>query len=179
MRTDLVKIPVEELERQDKVYRLWLTGNKNATSIARITGMKRSEVLDYIDDAKAIARNDDEIRSRAKEALHEADAALNMVIERSWETVEQADNNTDYRTKATLLKNIADVEVKRVEMLQKAGLYDDAALGNELVEMEEKAEAIKELLKIVAAEFPDSRVTIMKGLAKIFGKVEGLDGDGF
>lgn len=168
----------DHIQRQDEVYRRWLKGDRNATSIAKELGMKRAEVLQYIEDAKEIARNDDEIRARAKEALHEADAALNMVLERSWETVEQADRTADLKTKATVLKNIADIEGKRVEMLQKAGLYDDAALGDELAQMEEKADAIKELLKQVASEHPDTRHMIMKGLKKIFGQVEGIPVDG-
>ena len=171
-------IPVQEIQRQDEIYRLWLQGNRNATSIAKILGMKRADVLYFIEQAKEIARNDEETRARAKEALHEADAAFNMVIERSWETVEQTDTNADYKTKATLLKNIADIEGKRVEMLQKAGLYDDAALGDELAAMEEKAEAIKELLKQVAQEYPETRVVIMKGIRRIFGQVEGIVTDG-
>lgn len=169
---------VDHIQRQDEVYRLWLKGDRNPTSIAKQLGMKRAEVLTYIEDAKEIARNDEETRARAKEALHEADAALNMVIERSWETVEQADTNADYKTKATVLKNIADIEGKRVDMLQKAGLYDDASLGDELAKAEEIAEGIKELLKSVATEYPETRLMIMKGLKRIFGQVEGIIVDG-
>lgn len=165
---------VDHLANQDAVYREWLTGNRNATTISKKLGIKRAEVLKYIDDAKDIARNDEETKARAKEALHEYDASLNLVVQKSWETVEQADLNADYKTKATVLKNIADVERQRVETLQKAGLYDDAALGNELADMEEKAEAIKELLKAVAHDFPQTREMIMRGLSKIFDQPIGV-----
>lgn len=165
---------VDSIETMDKLANLWLKGERNPTAIARQLQMKRADVLNLIDDFKQIVANDEEVKGRAKEALFEADKSLDLVVKRSWETVEQADDAGDLKTKATVLKNIADVEGKRVDMLQKAGLYDDAALGDELAEMEAKADAIKGLLKEVAAVHPQARLMIMQGLQKIFGQPEGI-----
>jgi hypothetical protein len=164
---------LDRVEQMNAVVEQYLKGEK-PTQIAKKLQMKRSDVLDYIDEYKEIARNDPHVKGRAREALYSADSHFSMVIERSWETVEQADQNNDIRTKATVLKNIADIEGKRVEMLQKAGLYDDAAIGDELAAMEEKAEAIKQLLKEVATKYPEARYMIMSGLSKIFGQPEGV-----
>jgi hypothetical protein len=92
-----------------------------------------------------------------------------MVIDRSWETVEQADMSDDLKTKATVLKNIADVQFKRVEMHQKAGLYDDAALGDELAEMEEKNEIIKNVLLEVTANCEHCAFEVRRRLSR-YGK---------
>lgn len=163
---------IDQYDRMDKMANLWLKGERNPTTIAKQLGMKRAEVLTLIEEFKEIARNDEEVKHRAKEALHEADESLNMVIKRSWETVEQADDAGDLKTKATVLKHIADVEGKRVEMLQKAGLYDDAALGDELAEMEEKQQILISILKEVTAECDHCKFEVARRLSKVTGKVE-------
>lgn len=165
---------IDEIDRMDKVAKLWYTGERNPTVIARHLGMRRADVLNLIDEWKAIIHNDEGVKERAKESLYEADNALNMVIKRSWETVEQADDAGDLKTKATLLKNVADIEVKRVEMLQKAGLYDDAALGDELAEMEEKQAILISILKEVTADCSHCKIEVARRLSRVTGKAEPI-----
>lgn len=160
-------------EQMGLVVERYLKG-ENVTAIARNIGLKRAEVLVYIDEYKEIARNDDAVKDRAREALHSADAHMNMIIERSWETVEQADNANDHKTKATLLKNLADIERNRVDMLQKAGLYDDAALGDELAEMEEKQQMLIAILKEVTADCDKCKFEVARRLSKVTGKSEPI-----
>jgi len=163
---------IDQYARMDKMANLWLKGERNPTAIAKQLGLKRAEVLSLIEEFKQIARNDEEVKHRAKEALHEADESLNMVLKRSWETVEQADDAGDLKTKATVLKNIADVEGRRVDMLQKAGLYDDAALGDELAEMEEKQQMLIAILKEVTADCSHCKIEVARRLSKITGRAE-------
>src|SRR5688500_19387213 len=99
----------DRIATMDKIARLWLTGVRNPTSIAKEVGIKRAEVLDYIEEYRAIARNDEDIKDRAKEALFEADESLHLVIQELWAVVNET---TDAKTKATALKNIADVDIK-------------------------------------------------------------------
>lgn len=171
MSTEL-SIP-DRHELLDQVSQRYLKGT-NPTAIGKELGLKRVEVLDLIEDYKSIARNDEQIKDRAREALHGADAHLNMIIARSWETVEQADRADDLRTKATVLKNIADVEGKRVDMLQKAGLYDDAALGDELAAMEEKQQILMDILREVTAGCDHCRFEVARRLGRVSGKVEDI-----
>jgi len=166
---------IDQYSRMDKMANLWLKGERNPTAIAKQLGMKRAEVLTLIEEFKNIARNDEEVKHRAKEALHEADQALDMIIKRSWETVEQADDAGDLKTKATVLKNIADVEGKRVDMLQKAGLYDDAALGDELAEMEEKQQMLINILKEVTADCSHCKIEVARRLSKVTGRAETVN----
>lgn len=165
---------IDQYAMMDKMANLWLKGERNPTVIAKQLAIPRKEVLALIDEFKEIARNDEEVKHRAKEALHEADQSLDLIIKRSWETVEQADDAGDLKTKATVLKNIADVEGKRVEMLQKAGLYDDAALGDELAEMEEKQQALIAILKEVTADCSHCKVEVARRLSKVTGKAENI-----
>lgn len=163
-----------EIQQMDRFAKLWLTGERNPTTISKELGIRRAEALALIEEYKQIIHSDPAVKARAAEALYEADKSLDLVIKRSWETVEQADDAGDLRTKATILKNIADVEGKRVDMLQKAGLYDDAALGDELAEMEEKQAILVGILKEVTVNCNHCKVEVARRLSKMSGKVEPI-----
>lgn len=141
---------------------------ENPTIIAREMQIKRVDVLRHIQTWKDTAANDIEIKSRAKEALMNADQHYNMLVARSWETVEQTDLAGDYKTKATILKNIADIESKRIDFLQKAGLLDDAELGDMIAETEKRLQQMKDLLKETSANCEHCRIPVARGLAEIF-----------
>lgn len=164
----------DEIALMDRFANKWLTGERNPTTIARELGIPRAKALDLIDEYKAIIHNDPEVKARAAEALYEADKIYDRVLQKNWELVDQADDASDLKTKATVLKNIADVEGKRVDMLQKAGLYDDAALGDELAEQEEKMEVLMGILKEVTANCDHCKVEVARRLSKISGKVEPI-----
>lgn len=165
---------LDHYERINTVAQLYIKGTTNPTQIAKATGLKRAEVLTLIEEWKDIARNNDDIKEQATEALQGAMQHYSEIIKRSWETVEQADTNQDFKTKATLLKNLADIEGKRVEMLQKAGLYDDAALGDELAEMEEKQQILIGILKDVTAHCENCKFEVARRLSKVTGKAEPI-----
>lgn len=142
-----------------------LKGITNATRISKELKIPRREVLDHIDAWKQIAQNDEGVKARARELLTEMDMSYNKIIEELWVTHTESGGGKDA---AAILKLIAEVIAKRQETLQKAGLYDDAAIGDELALVEEQMEGIKNLLKQVATDFPETRQTIMQGLGAIF-----------
>jgi len=168
---------IDRMVQMNKVIELMLKGTNDPHKIAKDLGMKRAEVQVFIDEWKYIAANDDNIKTRAREALVEMDKHYGLIIERLWETVDQADFSNDIKTKTTTLKAIADVEAKRQEALQKAGLYDDASLGDELVLMEERADKIKKLLTTLATKYPEVKSDIMYGLRDIFGQSDPIPGE--
>lgn len=161
----------------DEVAHRWLKGQRNPTQIAKEMKIARKEVIKHIDEFKEIARSDTDIKERAREALVEADASLQLIVDRLWETVEQADDAADLKTKTTALKNITDAQVKIVETLQKAGLYDDAALGDEMVALEEKQAALIKILKEVSLNCDNCRVEVARRLKKITNQVEPMVDD--
>lgn len=150
-------------ETLDQVVRMYITGQKNATQIAKELRIPRKDVLNYIDEWREIAKNTDMIKDRATQALHEMDLHYDMIIKSMWEIAN--DDTVNERTRAQVLKNIADVEAKRQETLQKAGLYDDAGLTDELVELQEKVDNITHLLLTVAGVFPQTKQYIAERLA--------------
>lgn len=160
----------DRYEQMNQVVERYLKGEKPHQIVAA-TGLKRAEVLEYIDEYREIARNDDEIKDRAREALHGADQHFSMLIETSWNII---DTESDNKIRNVAIKNVADFEKARVDMLQKAGLYDDAALGDELAEMEEKQQLLIAILREVTADCPKCKVEVARRLSKVTGKTEAV-----
>ena len=165
--------PIDHFDQMNKVVEHLLMGS-NPTDIARELGMKRVQVLDFIDEWKSLVRSDSGVRERAKEALAGADQHYAMIINRSWETVEQADSNQQYNIKTQALKLIADTEQKRMDMLHKAGVLEDNELANEVLEMERKQEILVKILKEVTADCDKCRVEVARRLSQVTNRAEEI-----
>lgn len=165
--------PIDRIEIMNDVVAAHLKGD-NPTQIAKSVGLKRAEVLEYIDEWRAIAQNSKTIQARASEAITSMDEHYNMIIRELWETMEQADMNNDLRTKAAVLKNLADIEGKRVDLLQKAGLLDNQEIGNEVVEMERKHEILIGILREVTSDCPHCKVEVARRLSRVTGQTETI-----
>jgi hypothetical protein len=161
----------DHFDRMNKVVSELLRGN-NPTQIAILTGFKRAEVLGYIDEWKQVVRNDSTARERAKEAISGADQHYAMLIKEAWKTVEDADTQGQLNVKATALKLIADIEGKRIGMLQEVGLLDNAELATQLAETERKQDILVKILKEVTAICPKCKMDVAKRLSQITGIVE-------
>ncbi len=161
----------DHYDRMNKVVEELLKGN-NPTAIAAITGFKRAEVIEYIDQWKEVVRNDSTARDRAKEAISGADQHYAMLIKEAWKTVEDADQSGQLNVKATALKLIADIEGKRIGMLQEVGLLDNAELATQLAETERKQDILVKILKEVTAVCPKCKLDVAKRLSQITGIVE-------
>jgi hypothetical protein len=161
----------DHFDRMNKVVEELLKGN-NPTQIASVTGFKRSEVLEYIDEWKQVVKSDSGARDRAKEAISGADQHYAMLIKEAWKTVEDADQAGQLNVKATALKLIADIEGKRIGMLQEVGLLDNAELATQLAETERKQDVLVKILKEVTATCPKCKMEVAKRLSQITGIVE-------
>ena len=161
----------DHFDRMNKVVEELLKGN-NPTQIASVTGFKRSEVLEYIDEWKQVVKSDSGARDRAKEAISGADQHYAMLIKEAWKTVEDADQAGQLNVKATALKLIADIEGKRIGMLQEVGLLDNAELATQLAETEHKQDILVKILKEVTATCPKCKLEVAKRLSQITGIVE-------
>ncbi|UUG69416.1 hypothetical protein SEA_SHAM_81 [Streptomyces phage Sham] len=166
---------LDRYEQINKVAQMYIKGTTNPTTISKELGIKRAEAISLIEEWREIARGNDDIREQAAEALQAGIQHYSMIVERFWETVEQADVAADYKTKNAVLKNIADVEAKKIDMLQKAGLYDDAAMGDEIAEMEEKQAILISILKEVTANCDHCKLEVARRLSKVTGKAEPVN----
>ena len=161
----------DHYDRMNRVVEELLKGN-NPTQIATLTGFKRSEVMEYIEEWKEVVRSDSGARDRAKEAISGADQHYAMLIKEAWKTVEDADQAGQLNIKATALKLIADIEGKRIGMLQEVGLLDNQELAAQVAETERKQDILVKILKEVTATCPKCKMEVAKRLSQITGVVE-------
>ena len=168
---------IELAERNDRINKVveeLLKGN-SPTQIAAITGFKRAEVIEYIDEWKQVVRNDNTTRERAKEAVAAADQHYAMLINEAWKTAEAAEGQGQFNVKATALKLISDIETKRIGMLQQVGLLDNAELATQVAEAERKQDVLVKILKEVTSTCPKCKMEVAKRLSQITGIVEPVE----
>ena len=164
----------DHFDRMNMVVSELLKGN-NHSQIAAITGLKRAEVIELVDEWKTVVHNDVAARERAKEAISGADQHYAMLIKEAWKTVEDADQAGQLNVKATSLKLIADIEGKRIGMLQEVGLLDNAELATQLADTERKQDILIKILKEVTATCPKCKMDVAKRLSQITGVVEPIE----
>lgn len=163
----------DHFDRMNLVISELLKGN-NPTQIAALTGFKRSEVVEYIDEWKEVVRNDSGARERAKEAVSGADQHYAMLIKEAWKTVEDADQSGQLNAKNAAMKLIAEIEGKRIGMLQEVGLLDNAELATQISDTERKQDILVGILKEVTANCPKCKMDVAKRLSQITGVVESV-----
>ena len=163
----------DHYDRMNKVVEELLKGS-TPTQIATITGFKRSDVVELIDEWKSVVHNDTSSRERAKEAISGADQHYAMLIKEAWKTVEDADQSGQLNVKATALKLISDIETKRIGMLQQVGLLDNAELATQIADTERKQDILVKILKEVTSVCPKCKMEVAKGLSQITGIVESV-----
>lgn len=173
MTKDLVLSEQHHYDEMHKVVTYHLEG-RNPTWIAKNTGVARKDVLGYIKEFKSISKDDDLLRARAQEVVHEFDQQMNQVIGKFWDLLEDAEDKNDLKTRATALKSLADVQAKRVEVLQKSGLLSDAALGDEMAEVEERQEKLIAILREVTQHCDKCRVEVARRLTEVTGSVQPI-----
>lgn len=170
MNNDLVK----HLDLVNSVATEYLKGN-DASQISKQLDLPRQKVLSLLSDWREMAANNQAIHERAKEALAGADQHFSSLIKKSYEVIDVADQNANLGAKTQAIKLIADIESKRLEMLQKAGLLDNKEIAEQIIAMEKKHEILIKILKDIAAEHPEIRHEIMTRLSEIQTEVVIID----
>jgi hypothetical protein len=165
--------PAIHYDRMNKVVEELLKGN-SPTQIATLTGFSRKEVIEFIDEWKSVIHNDTSLRDRAKEAISGADQHYAMLIKEAWKTVEDADTQGQLNVKAGALKLIADIETKRIGMLQSVGVLENNELASQIAEAERKQEVLVKILKEVTSTCPKCKMEVAKRLSQITGIVESV-----
>lgn len=164
---------IDHFDQMNKVVSEMLKGN-NPTAIANSLKMKRYEVISYLDEWKTLARSSRQIQDRAKDAISGADQHYSMIIHRGWESVEEAEMSGELKNKLAALALIANVEQKRIDMLQKAGLLDNQETIEKQIDIERKQKILEDILREVAQAYPQAKNMILGRLAQVTGEAEGI-----
>jgi hypothetical protein len=157
---------VEHLDEINKVVEEYLKGS-DPTKISKDLSIPRTRVVAHLNEWKVMVSANDAIRSRAKEALAAADAHYGKLIAKAYEVIDEATMNNNLGAKTAGIKLVLDIEAKRIEMLQKAGLLENKELAEEVVEIERRQEVLVNILKDIAKDHPQVRDLIMQKLSDI------------
>lgn len=157
---------INHLDEVNRVVEEYLKGN-DATKISKDLNMPRTRVVAHLDEWKKMASDNSAIRARAKEALAGADAHYNKLITKAYEVIEDASTTANLNAKTAGIKLVMDIESKRIDMLQKAGLLENKELAEEMVEIEKRQEVLVGILRDIASSHPEVRDLIMQRLSAI------------
>lgn len=164
----------DHFEQMNRVVAEFIKGN-NVNQIAKSFSLKPMQVNQMLDNWRELMQGDTGITERAREALGAADQHYSMIIKEGWNTVEQADAQDSLNVKATTLKLIADVESKRIDMLQKAGVLEKNDMAENILETERKQDILISILRDVTASCPVCKQEVAKRLSQVTGKVETIN----
>lgn len=157
---------VNHLDLVNKVASEYLKG-LDASEISKALNIPRVKVTELLTDWRVMAANNQAIHARAKEALAGADQHFSSLIKKAYEVIDSADQTANLTAKTTSIKLIADIESKRLEMLQKAGLLDNQELADELLETERKQEILISILKEVTSSCESCRPKVLSKLSQV------------
>jgi hypothetical protein len=157
---------IQHLDEVNKVVEKYLSGS-DATQISKELMMPRQKVVGYINEWRSMAADNAAIRARAKEALVGADTHYSLLISKAYEVIEDATTTANLGAKTAGIKLVMDLESKRIDMLQKAGLLENKELAEEMLEIEARQDVLVSILKDIASEYPQIRDEIMRRLSTI------------
>jgi hypothetical protein len=155
---------VEHLDQMNKVVAKYLEGS-DPTKISKELSIPRTKVVSYLEEWKIMASNNAAIRERAREALVAADTHYNKLIQQTYEVIDDATTTANLSAKTTAIKLVLDIESRRIDMLQKAGLLENKELAEEMLAIEKRQDILMNILKDIAAEHPEIRDKIMRRLS--------------
>ena len=157
---------VKHLDEVNRVVEEYLKGN-DPTKISKTLDLPRTRVVAHLNEWKAMASANDAIRARAKDALVSADAHYTKLIQQAYEVIEDATTTANLNAKTAAIKLVMDIEGRRIDMLQKAGLLENKELAEEMVEIEKRQEVLVGILRDIASTHPEVRDLIMQKLSAI------------
>ena len=155
---------ISHLDQVNKVVGEYLKGS-DPTKISKELAIPRQKVVAYLDEWKAMAADNAAIRARAKEALVVADTHYSKLIEKAYEVIDEATTVANLPAKTAAIKLVMDLESRRIDMLQKAGLLENKELAEEMIEIENRQQVLIGILKDIASEHPEVRDKIMRRLS--------------
>lgn len=160
---------IEHIEEVNKVASEYIKG-LNETEISKELDIPKARVSSLLREWKTMASNSEAVRARAREALAGADQHYSKLIKQAYEVIDDANQTAALSAKNQAIKLILDIESRRIEMLQKAGLMENRELTETLLETERKQELLVGILKDIAAKYPTIKNEILQRLSEVSGE---------
>jgi hypothetical protein len=160
---------IEHIEEVNRVAAEYIKGF-NETEISKELDIPKARVSSLLREWKTMASNSEAVRARAREALAGADQHYSKLIKQAYEVIDEANQTAALGAKNQAIKLILDIESRRIDMLQKAGLMENRELTETLLETERKQELLVSILKDIASKYPSIRNEIMQRLSQVSGE---------
>jgi hypothetical protein len=166
----------KHLIKMDKVVTEYLKGLTN-TEIARKLGMTTGQVGGILKEWRGLASNNEAIKSRALLALKGADTHYDKLIKKAYEVMEDAEDAENINQRLASIKLIADMEAKRIDLLQKAGALEDTDISRQIVETERKQAIVVDILKNTVGGCSRCRPMVQSKLAEMTNEIVVIPAD--
>ena len=145
----------------------------NETEISRELDIPKARVSSLLKEWKQMASSSEAVRSRAREALAAADQHYSKLIKQAYEVIEDANTGSNLTAKTAAIKLVLDIETRRIDMLQKAGLLENKELADQLLETERKQELLMKILTEVSGQCNTCKPKVLARLAEVSGPTGG------
>lgn len=153
-----------------RVIQAFLKGETNTNTLARELEIPRTRVVQHIEEFRKIAASDENVREMARASVVTLVQHFDILIKDLHNNSEEMRNRNDFKGSTAALVAAGNLEAKRQEALQKAGLYDDAGMADEVMRLRELMDKYKALLVSIASKNPVVKVEIQEGLREIYGQ---------
>ena len=169
----LVPADAARYEEADKVMKFYIQ-NYNANQIAKKLSLPRRRVDEHIADWRASNLGGAHIKNRVEELLATMDehfGSLIVELRKTLDVIDEHESSPQLLAQRTAaIKAMSEVEGKRIDMLQKAGLLDAADLGNEIAETEAKVAGVMDIIKEVSLKCEHCGPIIKERLSALAGE---------
>ena len=180
----------KDLERYEPEDRLALANDiivdyaksNKIADIARRYNLKQADVRTVIKEYRESLKGNREVSERGMELAHSLDLHFGELVRETQGTLKEIDDALDeasVKEKASLLgqrlsaiKLISDIESRRVDVMQKAGLLQDDAIVTQMEEQEEQMQQVLQIVKRVTERYPELAKEIALEIATLTGEAQ-------
>lgn len=160
---------LDHIEEVNRVASEYIKG-LNETEISKELDIPKARVSSLLREWKTMASNSEAVRARAREALAGADQHYSKLIKQAYEVIDEANQSAALGAKNQAIKLILDIESRRIEMLQKAGLLENKELADQLLETERKQELLMKILMEVSGTCSKCKPEVLRRLSEVSGE---------
>lgn len=172
----IVPVDSDRFNAMEEVADLSFKGY-NATQISKQLKIPRKQVMELQEDYRIALSQDGEARDMARDYLNQMVKHYDSLIKKFYELIDDIDildfNHQVAGQKNATLKSIAELEAKRLDALQKAGLLDSAELGDEMAKLEEDHQVLISILREDLCH--ECAPKVAQKLQKVTGQVEEIN----
>lgn len=167
----------DHFQQQAEVIDRMLQG-RNETQISKELNIPRKVVVAHLEEWREVIKHDDSVRDMAKQHLYGMSVHYQQLIQKLYEVIAETDDALQTSSnpanllaqKTSAIKQIADLEEKRIKLEREAGLLEDNALADEILENERKQELLVGFLANVSAHCSNCSTELKKFMSEFKGE---------